>query len=48
MVIYSMTSSSSKDAPHGMNFFYNLNRLNVATSRLPQSPTAGRNADLPG
>ena len=33
MVIYSMTSSSAEDAPRGMNFLYNLNRLNVATSR---------------
>lgn len=33
VVIYSMTSSSAEDAPRGMNFLYNLNRLNVATSR---------------
>jgi predicted RecB family nuclease len=33
VVIYSMTSSSSNDAPRGMNFLYNPNRLNVATSR---------------
>lgn len=33
VVIYSMTSSSSKDAPQGMGFLYNPNRLNVATSR---------------
>jgi uncharacterized protein len=33
VVIYSMTSSSPEDAPHGMEFLYNLNRLNVATSR---------------
>ncbi len=31
--IYSMTTSSSEDAPHGMEFLYSLNRLNVATSR---------------
>jgi predicted RecB family nuclease len=33
VVIYSMTSSSSQDAPRGMGFLYNPNRLNVATSR---------------
>jgi uncharacterized protein len=33
IVIYSMTSSSADDAPRGMEFLYNLNRLNVATSR---------------
>ena len=33
VVIYSMTSSSPEDAPRGMGFLYNLNRLNVATSR---------------
>lgn len=33
VVIYSMTSSSSQDAPRGMSFLYNPNRLNVATSR---------------
>ena len=31
--IYSMATSSSEDAPHGMEFLYSLNRLNVATSR---------------
>lgn len=33
VVIYSMTSSSSEDAPRGMEFLYSPNRLNVATSR---------------
>ena len=33
VVIYSMASSSSEDAPRGMGFLYNPNRLNVATSR---------------
>jgi predicted RecB family nuclease len=33
VVIYSMTSSSAEDAPRGMSFLYNPNRLNVATSR---------------
>jgi uncharacterized protein len=33
VVIYSMASSSAGDAPRGMGFLYNPNRLNVATSR---------------
>jgi uncharacterized protein len=33
VVIYSMASSTSQDVPRGMNFLYNPNRLNVATSR---------------
>jgi uncharacterized protein len=33
VVIYSMTTSSPTDAPHGMEFLYSLNRFNVATSR---------------
>ncbi len=33
VVIYSMTASSAEDAPRGMEFLYNLNRFNVATSR---------------
>jgi uncharacterized protein len=33
IVIYSMTSSSSAEAPRGMEFLFSLNRLNVATSR---------------
>ncbi len=33
VVIYSMASSSPADAPRGMGFLYNPNRLNVATSR---------------
>jgi uncharacterized protein len=33
IVIYSMTSSSPLDAPRGMEFLYNPNRFNVATSR---------------
>jgi uncharacterized protein len=31
--LYSMASSSSEDAPRGMDFLYSRNRLNVATSR---------------
>jgi predicted RecB family nuclease len=37
IVIYSMTSSSQSEVPHGMEFFYSLNRLNVATSRAMTS-----------
>jgi uncharacterized protein len=33
VTIYSLASSSAEDAPRGMEFLYQLNRLNVATSR---------------
>jgi superfamily I DNA and/or RNA helicase len=33
IVIYSTATSRPEDAPRGMEFLYNLNRLNVATSR---------------
>ncbi len=33
VVIYSVTTSSPKDARRGMEFLYSLHRLNVATSR---------------
>ena len=33
VVIYSMTTSTPADAPRGMEFLYDLNRFNVATSR---------------
>jgi uncharacterized protein len=33
IVIYSMTSSTPQDAPRGMDFLYDANRFNVATSR---------------
>ena len=33
IAIYSITSSSSGDAPRGLSFLYSLNRLNVASSR---------------
>jgi len=33
VVIYSMAMSSADDAPRGMEFLYDLHRLNVATSR---------------
>ncbi len=32
-VIYSMASSSAADAPRGLEFLFDLHRLNVATSR---------------
>jgi uncharacterized protein len=33
VVIYSLATSTPEDAPRGMEFLYNPNRLNVATSR---------------
>jgi hypothetical protein len=33
VVIYSMATSAPEDAPRGMEFLYDLNRFNVATSR---------------
>jgi superfamily I DNA and/or RNA helicase len=33
VVIYSMATSSADNAPRGMDFLYDLHRLNVATSR---------------
>ena len=33
VVIYSMATSSAEDAPRGMDFLYDLHRLNVAISR---------------
>lgn len=33
VVIYSMATSSAEEAPRGMEFLYDLHRLNVATSR---------------
>jgi superfamily I DNA and/or RNA helicase len=33
IVLYSMATSTPEDAPRGMEFLYNLNRLNVAVSR---------------
>jgi uncharacterized protein len=33
VVVYYLATSAPKDAPHGMEFLYSLNRLNVATSR---------------
>ena len=33
VVIYSLASSTAEEAPRGMEFLFNANRLNVATSR---------------
>ncbi|WP_249933099.1 C-terminal helicase domain-containing protein [Blastococcus sp. CCUG 61487] len=33
IVLYSMTSTSADEAPRGVSFLYDLNRLNVAVSR---------------
>ena len=33
VAIYSMATSSADDAPRGMEFLYDMHRLNVATSR---------------
>ena len=33
VVVYSMATSTPEEAPHGMEFLYSQNRLNVATSR---------------
>jgi superfamily I DNA and/or RNA helicase len=33
VVIYSMATSSPEEAPHGLEFLFSRNRLNVATSR---------------
>jgi uncharacterized protein len=33
IVIYSMATSNPEEAPHGMEFLFSRNRLNVATSR---------------
>ena len=35
VVVYSMASSTPEEAPHGMEFLYSMNRLNVATSSSP-------------
>jgi superfamily I DNA and/or RNA helicase len=33
VVVYSTTSTSAEEAPRGVSFLYDLNRLNVAVSR---------------
>ena len=45
--IYSMATSSSAEAPRGMQFLYSLNRLNVATSRVQCLAVVVANSDLP-
>ena len=37
VVIYSIATSRPEDAPTGMEFLYDLNRLNLATSRAPRA-----------
>lgn len=44
--IYSMATSSADEAPHGMEFLYSLNRLNVATSRSQCLAVLVANPDL--
>ncbi len=46
VVIYSMATSSAEDAPRGMEFLFNLNRLNVATSRARCATVLVANARL--
>jgi uncharacterized protein len=42
VVIYSLTTSTPQDAPRGMDFLYNGNRFNVATSRAKCAMHRGR------
>ena len=46
VVIYSMATSSPEDAPRGMEFLYNLNRLNVAISRAKTAAIVVANPKL--
>jgi len=46
VVIYSMTSSSAEDAPRGVDFLYDLHRLNVAVSRAQALAVVVMNPDL--
>jgi len=46
IVIYSMATSSADDAPRGMEFLYDLHRLNVATSRARALAIIVASADL--
>jgi predicted RecB family nuclease len=46
-VIYSMATSSAEDAPRGMEFLFDLHRLNVATSRARALAIIVASADLP-
>jgi uncharacterized protein len=45
-VVYSMASSSSADAPRGLEFLFDLHRLNVATSRARAVVLLVANPDL--
>jgi uncharacterized protein len=46
VVIYSMATSSVDDAPHGMEFLFDLHRLNVATSRARATAIIVASPDL--
>ena len=46
VVIYSMATSSADDAPRGMEFLYDLHRLNVATSRAKAMAVIVASPDL--
>jgi uncharacterized protein len=45
-VVYSMASSSASDAPRGLEFLFDLHRLNVATSRARAMALIVANPDL--
>ena len=45
-VIYSMATSSAEDAPRGMEFLFDLHRLNVATSRARAAAIIVASPDL--
>jgi uncharacterized protein len=47
-VIYSMATSSAEDAPRGMEFLFDLHRLNVATSRARAVAIIVASPDLAG
>ena len=46
VAIYSMATSSADDAPRGLEFLYDLHRLNVATSRARAMAVVVASADL--
>ncbi len=46
VVIYSMATSSANDAPRGLEFLFDLHRLNVATSRAKAVGVIVANPDL--
>jgi uncharacterized protein len=46
VVIYSMATSSADDAPRGMEFLFDLHRLNVATSRARATAIIVASPDL--